>query len=189
VVLNRVNRIALGVIGALMLAAGVVGILAGNGTLTIDPPGTLYRRVSRNVVDHPDIWQWAVIGVGTLLAIACLLWVWRQVRPRHEGRISTTVVARTGRGKTSIEPVAVARAAAKDLRLVPGVTGAKVRMVSIDTRPQIVASLSILDDADPDAIRAAAEAPFTRLCTALEVDGLDVDLRLRPTDEVSARVV
>jgi hypothetical protein len=188
-VLDRVNRIALGVIGALMLAAGITGILAANGSITLDPPGTIYRRLARNVVDNPTVWQWAVIGVGALLAIACLLWVWRQVRPRDDGRIGTTVVARTGRGKTSLEPVAVARAAAKDLRLVPGVTGAKVRMVSLDARPQVVASLSILDDADPDAVRAAAEAPFARLCTALQVDGIDVDLRLRPTDQVSARVV
>src|SRR6478609_1459171 len=108
-----------------MLAAGLVGILAANGSIDLDPPGTLYRRVARNVVDNPTVWQWAVIAAGSLLAIVCLLWVWRQVRPRDDGRIGTTVVARTGRGKTSVEPVAVARAAAKDLRLVPGVTGAQ----------------------------------------------------------------
>lgn len=187
--LDRVNRIVLGVVGLLLLAAGVVGILGANGSLRIEQPGVLYRRVARNATANPDQWKWSAVGGGAVLALVCLFWAWRQIRPRGEGRIGNTVLARTGRGKTSVEAVAVARAVAKDLRTVPGVTAAKVRMVSIDTRPECVARLGILDDADPEAVRTATEEPFARLCQALAVDAVDVDLRLRPTDERSSRVI
>lgn len=187
--IDRVNRIALGLIGAGMAAAGVIGLLARSNAIDLAEPGTLYRRVNRNVVDHPDTWTWAAIAGGTVLALISLLWVWRQVRPRGDGRISTTVLTRSGRGKTSVEPVAVARTVAKDLERVPGVTGAKVRMVSMTTRPQLVAMVSIRDDADPHRVREGAELPYFRLCQALDVEAVDVDLRLRPTDEVAARVI
>jgi len=188
-VIDRVNRVALGLIGAVMAAAGVIGLLARRRAIDLAEPGTLYRRVHRNVVDHPETWKWSAIAGGTVLALASLLWVWRQIRPRGDGRISTTVLTRSQRGKTSVEPVAVARAVAKDLERVPGVTGAKVRMVTMTTRPQLVALVSIRDDADPHRVREGAELPYFRLCQALAVDAVDVDLRLRPTDELAARVI
>ncbi len=187
--IDRANRLVLTLVGLVLTAAGTIGLLARNGVIDVAEPGTLYRRVRHNVVDHADVWEWCAIAGGILLAAVALLWAWRQVRPRGDGRISTTVVNHTGRGKTSVEPVAVARALAKDLQQVPGVSGAKVRMVSIDTRPQLLAMVSIRDDADPDDVRLRAEAPFARLCRALEVDAVDVELRLRPTDEVAARVI
>jgi len=61
-VIDRVNRVALGLIGAVMAAAGVIGLLARRRAIDLAEPGTLYRRVHRNVVDHPETWKWSAIA-------------------------------------------------------------------------------------------------------------------------------
>ncbi len=186
---HRLNRVVLTLLGLVLTAAGVVGLLARNHSLDLAEPGTYYRRLHRNAVDHSDVWRYAVVGGAAVLALVAVFWFWRQLRPRSDGRIGSTLMRRTQRGRTSVEPVALARVVAQDLRLVPGVSAAKVRMVTLSNRPELVATVSIRDDADPDEVRAGAEGPFGRLCLALDVPAVEVDLRLRPTDEVAARVI
>ena len=154
-------------------------------------PGTLYRRSRQNIVDHPDVWKWSTIAVAIVLAGIALVWAWRQVRPRADGRISTTVVTsdrpRQDLGRNRWRwpgrwPVTWSRCR--------GLAPVKVRMVSMATRPQLVAMVSIRDDADPDQIRQGAEASLRPpLPAPLRSTPVDVDLRLRPTDEVAARVI
>lgn len=188
--INRVNRIVLGLIGLVIAAVAVVGLLVAGDTISVDDePGELYRDLADDVIGAKEAWGAGVIALAVVLAWLGLWWAFRQLVARADGSgVSTTEVVRTDRGSTTLEPVAVARAVAQDLETVPGVTGSKVRFIEMGQKPHLVATVSIRDDTEPAMVREAAEEPFARLCHALGTPGVTVDLRIRPTGAQPARV-
>lgn len=187
---DRVNRVVLFLIGLLLAAAGGVGLAAANGQLDLDEPGQLYREAVDDVVDQRVAWATGALTALAILAILGLVWAWRQMAARADGpALGTVNVHDTPMGRTTVEPVAVARALARDLETVDGVTGAKVRVLEVQPQPHIVASVDLDAKATPAAVRAGVEEPIARACQVLAVPEMAVDLRLNPSDTQPPRVL
>lgn len=187
---DRVDRVLLFVIGLLLAAAGGLGLAAANDTVDLDEPGQLYRMAVDDVVDLPAAWATGALTGLAILAILALVWAWRQIVARADGpALGTVNVQDTPRGRTTVEPVAVARALARDLESVDGVTGAKVRVLDVQPQPHLVVSVDLDAQARPAAVRAGVEEPIARACRVLVVPEMTVDLRLNPSDTQPPRVL
>ncbi len=177
---DRFNRVALTILGLALIAAGALGLAAATDAVSWRSPGHIYRDIADNAADRPLAWAAAAVAFGLVLVALGLWWAWKQVAPRAEGgRLSTAVVDHTSRGRTTVEPTALARAAAADLNRVDGVTRARVRVVSLHPVPDLIAWLDLRIDADIAAVQAALEPPLGRVAHALGTPSIECDLRLR----------
>ena len=187
---DGVNRFVLAFVGLVAAVASGLGLLLAEGTLEWDQPSEIYERLADDAVANEAVWGGVAIAGGVLLALLGLAWAWRQLVGRSDGTgLGTTALVRTPKGRTTVEPVALARAVAADLATVPGVTNSRVRLLDLSPQPHLVAVLSLEDDAQMAAVREAAEAPFDRLCRALESPNLSADIRFRPTGKERSRVI
>jgi hypothetical protein len=182
------NRTLFIVVGILLVAAGVIGLLAAAGVLALAEPADVYASVVDTVLAQPLLW-WSVLIVAALLLLLLGLWLVRGElsRPRVGG-LHDVVLQEGRRGVTSVGAVAVADAAARDLAQLPQVLGSDARLATFGRLPRLEARLDVPAGADLDAIRDAAEGPYTRLRTMLGVEDIDAHLRLRPTRVEPARV-
>lgn len=187
---DRVDRVVLFVIGLVLVVAGGLGLAAANDAFDLDTPGQIYRRAVDDVAVQPAAWATGALTALAILAILGLVWAWRQIVARADGpALGTVDMQDTPRGRTTVEPIAVARALARDLESVDGVTGAKVRVVDVGPQPHIVASVELDAQASPAAVRAGVEEPIARACRVLVVPDMTVDLRLNPSDTQPPRVL
>jgi len=186
---DRCNRVALAILGLALIVGGALGLSAATGAVSWRSPGDTYGDIAAGAADHPLAWTAAAAACGLALVVLGLWWAWRQVAPRADrGRLSTAVVAHTSRGRTTLEPAAMARAAAADLARVDGVTRARVRLVGLGPVPDLIAWLDLSVDADITAVQAGLEQPLSRVTHALGTTVIDCDLRLRFGTQHAPRV-
>lgn len=181
---DRVDRVVLGLLGAIAVVVGAIG-LAGPGR----QPGGRYRDAVSRVVDAPDLALGVTLAACALVLAASLWWAWSQISPRSgDGRIATTTIARTPLGVTTIEPAAAAQALARDLGSVPGVHAARVRIVALGERPDLIATVDLHREADLASVRRELEGPLGRFAASTNARALDAELRFRATRHRPAKV-
>lgn len=185
---RRPNRILLTLTGLLLVAAGALALLAATGVIPVRQPGNLYDELVASVTTYSR--EWAAGGViGGLLVAAVGAWVVRrQLTVDEGGRIGTVTLDRRGRGRTTLEAAAVARATAADLRARRGVVDSDVRVVAFGSRPRLLVSLAVSADTEPHVALDRAEEVYQRLPRVLGTEAVHVDTRVRPTAERPARV-
>jgi hypothetical protein len=191
-VIDGFNRFLLLVIGLLLAAAGTVGLLANRGVIDddLDSPATIYDDARREVVADPDLWYAVVLGVSGLVFLLALLWLGRQFASRPGGPHLSTVLLDAGRrGRTTLEPVGVAKAMAHDLETVEGVRKASVRIRSLGPTPDTRVRLTVDRRADPDALLDRVEPALRRGAQTLDVEDLDAQIRIDFAGRDESRVV
>lgn len=187
--IDRVNRCVLALVGLVLIAAGVVGLLSDD-RLDLRPPARLYQDAASDIVDARAISLTIVLVIAIVLLLAGLAWSWAQVSPASgDGRISTTTVARTKQGVTTLEPVSAAKALSSDLETVDGVTRAGVRVISVGSRPDVIATVDIRRDVDLRHLRRDLDGPLDRFLAATGTQELDVELRFRIVGQDGPRVI
>lgn len=185
---RRPNRIVLLLLGLVLVAGGVLVLLAAYGILPVAEPGALYDDLAAAAEAYPESWAGGVV-LGGLLAAALGAWlVRRQLRGRRGGRLGTVTLASEARGRTTVEAASIARAAAADLRRGPGVVSSNVRMVTSGSRPRLLVALAIDTNTDPRAALGVAEEVYARVRGLLGAPDLHVDTVVRPTAEAGDRV-
>lgn len=186
---DRVNRCVLALLGVLLVAAGVVALLAEDD-LELRQPSRLYQDTVRNILDERVPSFAIVLVVAVILVLAGLRWAWGQVSPTSgDGRIGTTTVDQSTKGVTTLEPVSAAKALSSDLETVEGVTRAGVRVISIGSRPDLIATIDVRRDVDLREVRRDAEEPLGRFLAATGSQDLEAELRFRIVGEEGPRVV
>lgn len=187
--IDRFNRVTLALLGLALIAAGALGLTAARDTPSWRPPGAIYRDSARNAADHPGLWTAGAAVLGLALIALGLSWAWNQVRPRAErSRITTAVLARTTNGQTTLEPAALARAAANDLAQIDQVNRARVRLTALHPIPELIAWLELNIDADLATVQTELEEPLERLLQAVDAPAVDCDLRLHFGTQTAPRV-
>lgn len=149
-----VDRVVTLLIGLLLMAAGLYGLLWWQGRLT-----NLPKRLHTSVLTHVTTyawWPWAAAVGGVILVLIGLRWL-----AAHLPRRSLPAFRLPGsgsRGRLEIESSAVADAAARELGAVAGVRSVRARLVQ--DRGQDVLSMRGQIDADADlvALGHAADA-------------------------------
>ena len=189
--IDGLNRFLLLVLGLVLAGAGAFGLAAGEGVFDdLDSPATVYGDVRDEAVADPDLWYAVVLGVSGIVLVLALLWLFRQFASRPGGpHLSTVVVSAGRRGRTTLEPVAVAKAMAHDLETVDGVRTASVRIRSMGQEPAMRMRLTVDRAADPDRVLEDVEPVLQRGAQSLGTSDVDARIRIDFAGRDESRVV
>ena len=197
----RGNRIGLGVVGVLLLAAGAYVLarsLGAFGTEQADAPVYSERTASWIHAQQPWIWI-AFAAVGVIVALLALRWLLVQLRTERLGRIAmdTDLGAEPpytddreytadpdysddlGAGRTSLPTSALTAAIGQEIDGYPGVRAVKVHVAGRPDLPELRLEVTIDADADPARIRTRiVEEAIAHAKAALDTEFLPTQLLL-----------
>ena len=197
----RGNRIGLGVVGVLLLAAGgyvLARSLGAFGTEQADAPVYSERTASWIHAQQPWIWI-AFAAVGVIVALLALRWLLVQLRTERLGRIAmdTDLGADPpytddreytadpdycddpGAGRTSLPTSALTAAIGQEIDAYPGVRAVTVHVAGRPDLPELRLEVTIDADADPARIRTRiVEEAIAHAKAALDTEFLPTQLLL-----------
>lgn len=182
--LDRVNRAVVSLLGILLLALGVYGLVRGAGALgdrqAEDP---LLTRGLRDLVADTEPWFWAVVaGLALLVALAAARWLQEQLTP-SPSLSSLAVATGAGPGTSTLDTSAVSTAVTRDVETDPDVSSARVRVVPSGDVIGLDVRASVADHGDVHAVRRRIETEvLERARTALGRPDLAATIRIRLGD-------
>ncbi|MDT0260476.1 hypothetical protein [Jatrophihabitans lederbergiae] len=187
---DRTNRAAALLLAILLLAAGVIGALAGFGAFgsVTKHGGLLSNRVGAYFSDHGD-WLWPVIAVAAaILALLALRWL--LVLLFSTDRASDlTMTGNRSAGRTTLAPGALTDAVSEEIGGYAGVHSARARLIGDATRPTLVVGATLHDSADLPSLRRRIESQaIGHARQAMADPELPVRLDLNVTDRQASRV-
>jgi flagellar biosynthesis/type III secretory pathway M-ring protein FliF/YscJ len=199
--MDRRNRVRLALLGLLLFAVGVAGLLVAADVFdapTADSailPEDLVARWDRYDRYHP--WNLVVVGVVALL----LAWYgWRIVRAQFrrgggraqmgdlEYRAAESGRQDPGRGRTTVRAAAISRGTEATLERVRGVERAAVGLFGSPYEPELRARLDVDANADLTQVRDNVSAALERLATTTGMPPRSADITLRLVERQQARV-
>jgi hypothetical protein len=188
---DRTNRTILALLGALLAAAGVAGILAGTPLFGADLPRRrlLDNPVSR-FIGNESVWAWPVAASLALIA-AIVVIRWLITILLSTDRISDIVVANEGSaGRTTLAAAALSDAVDTEIGAYHGVQSAQSRVLGSRTRPLLAVTVNADQSADLAALREGIEAnAITHARHALDRADLPVQLDLTVSRRHGSRVI
>lgn len=181
---SRVNRTALTVLGLLLLAVGVLGVVLSSG-------GFGERRAASAVVpqDLREVaadswWFWPALAVVALI-IAYLGWRWLTAQVRTDRLRQLDLTGNPREGTTTIDTSAITRALADEVDDLPGVSGAAAHLRGHGA-PRMDLVVDLTRRADVALVRKRLETEVVpRLRQALDDPDLPVAIQLRPGKNTS----
>ncbi|MER7705634.1 alkaline shock response membrane anchor protein AmaP [Kitasatospora sp. NPDC097605] len=188
---GTVNRLLLGVVGAVLLAAGVL-VLAGGldlyGRLGVDPPSWWPLTSPDQPVVSADsrtrwtgeAWWWPVVIGGLTVVVAGTAW-WLVAQLRRSGPTSVVLPTPGAPGlRLRLRTRALEEAVESGAVVLPEVERAGVRLVRGPRHPRLRAAVRMTPGGDPAALAEHFEAgPRTGVLTSLGLPELPADLRIR----------
>ena len=186
---DRTNRTMLILLALLLIAAGVLGALAGFGTFgaTNRHSTLLANRVGSYFSEHGD-WLWPVIaGVAAIVALLALRWLLALLFSTDRAGDLTLTGDRT-LGRTTLSAAAVTEAVSYEIGSYSGVQSARARLIGDQSNPTLVITASLEEAADLPGLRRRIEANAVRHAKqALENPNLPVQLDLTVTNRQASR--
>ncbi|MEU5091267.1 hypothetical protein [Streptomyces sp. NPDC021356] len=182
---HRINRIALALVGLVLLAGGVLALLRGAGFFGAAGPDAALLVPGERHYAAASGWVWPAVGAAAaLVTIAGLLWALAQLR--RAGVRSLALEADRSRGATRLSAAAVTDALEDEVHSYRGVHQAHARLTHSSRYPRLDLRVVLAADADPRPIRARIE----REAVAVLRRVLDQeDLRARIRLDVTSRPV
>lgn len=186
---DRTNRFLLILFALALIAAGLVGALAGLGALgPVTQHGSLVSNRVGAYFGRSGDWLWPVVAVAAgIIALLALRWL-------------TTLLFSTDRtgdlpltgdrsaGGTTLVPAALTGAVAAEIERYSGVHSARSRLIGNSQAPTLVIVATVEAGADLPALRRRIEAHAVRHARqALEDPDLPVRLDLTVTDRQAHR--
>ncbi|MEU8518347.1 alkaline shock response membrane anchor protein AmaP [Streptomyces sp. NBC_01216] len=192
VVLRRVNRIVLGLVGLALVAVGGAVLAAGLDLPVPDwwpwsgPADVLLSRAERQRWRDEGWWWPAVIA---LLGVLVLLFLWWLLAQFRRARLREVVID-TGDGEAAVvrgralTGVLVADAAAQD-----GVAGARIVLTGRRTAPRARVALLLEPHASPgETLRGLTHEALAHARTSTGLPSLPAEARLRAVRHRARRV-
>ncbi len=178
--IERVNRAFLLVIGTVLLALGVVGLVRSYGGFGADSEEepVLGRSVRRFVADNTE-WFWPLVAILAVL-IAFLAFRWLLAQLQRPPSLGVLQVRREGPGGvTRIAGGGLREALVSDVETSPEVRSAKARIDGDARDLQIDMSVDMYDDADVVRVRRRIEeSALERFRQATEAERVTARVRL-----------
>jgi hypothetical protein len=185
--MDRGNRILWSCIAAGLLAVGIAGLLAG-----LDVIGSGAGRTTLLPQQGVRLWQQAGTGglaglaaVGLALSVCGALLVRAQLASGRPGTAGLEVPSHPDgpparRGRTAVSGPTIERGFERDLRRIPSVRGARVRMSGSAGRLLIVARIDVVADADIQGLQGDIRNAIGRLTVTngAPPGAIDVTIRL-----------
>jgi len=205
---GAVNRTLLAVAGILLLGGGVLALIGGlnldarwhlglpHGWPWTDPHQPVLTSAERTRWLNSS-WWWPVVFAS--LAVAGLLALWWLLAQLGRGRAGDLPVpspfpakakrSRRRRGGTLVRGSALAKAVGADVAQLPGVSGARARLLGRADRPQARMALTLLPGAAPaEVLRALSQGPVARARASTGLTELPVEVRIRAENGPARRV-
>lgn len=178
--LDALNRTVLTIVALLLAAAGVYGLLRGEGAFgdaASDEP-LLWDDLRRFVNDNAG-WFWLLVAV-VALAIAWLAWRWLRVQLLPTPSLDRLAIGRGEGGTTDLSAGAVSDAVRRELETSPDVSAARVRLVGDPEELVLDIRATVAAGADQVRVRRQIEDEvLPRAAEALEKPDLRATVRLR----------
>ncbi|MQS14619.1 alkaline shock response membrane anchor protein AmaP [Streptomyces kaniharaensis] len=186
-----VNRVLLGIVGAALLAAGVL-VLAGGldlyGRLGADPPGwwpltspdqPVVSATSRTRWVESSWWWPTVIGGLSVLVVVMVSWLVVQLRRTGLSSIAVPTSGVTGL-RVRVSARTLEEALETGTAVLPEVERAGVRLVRAPGHPRLRGAVRLTPGGDPAALVEHFETgPRADALGSLGVPELPADLRIR----------
>jgi hypothetical protein len=187
---DRTNRTVLGLLGLLLLAAGVAGVLAGTDIFgrAVNRRHLLANPVAGFVGDN-SVWFWpAVALVGAIIALLGLRWLIAVLTPAP--RTGTIVIpGDRSTGRTTLESGALSDALTSEVGTYRGVHSARAWVDGTPTDPRLNLAVGIDENADLVALNHRIDtAALAHARQALESPDLPVRLEMSITTHQTSRL-
>ncbi|PYI69772.1 hypothetical protein CVV68_01295 [Arthrobacter livingstonensis] len=191
---GTLNRTWLAILGVLVLAAGITGLLQAAGTLqTIAPTPSPGTRVVTGEL-HPFFAQpWLIaliLVIGVLVGVLALWWIIAQI-PRKNPAGTYRLQHEGAQGRTSCDPSVLAAAVEEQVNTLPGVVTASALLRGTANEPDLTLKVTINDRTDVRALlRHLETSTLPQLSTTLEAPlyrrrlQIDVSTRTQSTGTV-----
>lgn len=155
---DRTNRVALALLGLLVLAAGGAAMAASTGTFgAAFSRRTMFDNSAGRYVGQHGGWLWpAVAGACLLIALACLRWLLALLASTDRAG-DITIAGDTDQGTTFLQPAALTGALTREIGAYHGVDAAKARVIGDGRDPQIVLTVTSAPSADLHALHHRIE--------------------------------
>jgi hypothetical protein len=196
--MDRRNRVRLVLLGLLLLAVGLAGLLVGADMF--DAPAADSAILPEDLVDRWDrYYPWNLVVVG-VLALLLAWYGWRIVRAQFrrgggrapmgdlEYRAAEPGRQDAGRGRTTVRAAAISRGTEAALERVRGVERAIVGLFGSPYEPELRARLDVDANADLTQVRHNVSAALERLATTTGMPPRSADITLRLVERQQARV-
>ena len=183
---NVINRIALAVLGLLLVAAGGLGLALSAGVFGAwrATYPVLAPEVSTFPDGHPWFW-WAVAGALLLIAVLALLWLLAQLKTDRTSRLDRTTNARDG--YTTLHARALTDAIEDEALGITGVTGASAN-VHEHGGQHVFLRVDLADSANIAEVRTRLEDEVVaHLREGVGDPGFPVTIQLRPAASTTQR--
>jgi hypothetical protein len=128
---DRRNRVIFFILGLILLALGIAGLLIQAEILTryadIESPGYYYRVIRELAQDYPGWAIAAFIVLGLLLFLIGLSWIRGQMAT-PSARVREVTLQNEPQGTTVVDADVISNAVARDLERMPDVHDASARL-------------------------------------------------------------
>jgi hypothetical protein len=175
---DRVNRAVLSLLGAILLVGGAAALAVGLEAFGADRASepVLSTQWSNFIDDNP--WYWWAVGAGcVIVALAALRWLVAQLQT---GRIANIhVESDPAAGETVLRAGALADAVTADIRSMPGVRNASMRVVGTQSAHRYLLTVYLDGRADINDVRQRLmNETVVGLRGALDFDEPELGVRL-----------
>ena len=184
---DQTNRVLFGVLGLLLLAAGIFGLLVRGGAFTVDEPSALYDRAIDNLRDLRGL-KIGLLLLGLLLILLGLRYARRQIG-KPAAHLHELTLEQDKIGRTTIDADTVSRALTTDLEHLPAIQSASAKVVSAGPTPRVLVRVSVDEDADLPAVRSSMEGAYGRVCQVLGIPAVQTEVHVKPVPSRRSRVV
>jgi hypothetical protein len=159
--MNRTNRVLLGIIGFVLLLAGVTVVLIATAALgrLLDLAGTgLYQPAPDGSilppVGLPGWLHWVLLGGGVVLGVLAIGWLLGNV-PRVHQATPFRLHDDPAEGTTEVAPSALDKAIAREIIQLPGALAAEVSVSGAAMAPRLIVRVTVDDRTDLAGVVAA----------------------------------
>ena len=177
---DRTNRVALTLLGLILIAGGGTAMAASTGVFGASHARDtlLVNRVSIYFSHHGG-WLWPAIAVGCLLiGLVCLRWLLALLASTDRAG-DIIIGSGTDEGATVLRPAALVDALTSEISAYRGVDGARGRVIGNGRNPEVVLTVVTAHAADLRALHHRIESEaFTHARQATGDPALPIQLDL-----------
>lgn len=187
---SSANRVLWTVIGLVLLAAGVVGVLVSQGWLPdVDPDAALLWPGLLDWWRDTDPWGLVLVGLlGLVVALLGLILLLSELRRRGAPALGELTFAPAQPGRTRVRGPVVGHGLERDLVRDPGIRAAAVALTGAAPAPELWIQLDLEQQADLPAVRAHVDAALERFTRTYGLRPRRLDVTARVVGPSPARV-